>query len=202
MRAAFGILILFLTSAFVAENDSPILIHRFIVQPTSKVIISGKTNVNSFQCSSLYSGNDTLVLREGGKEIKPIFQQGVVNLEAAAFDCGMQMMTSDFCKTIKAKEYPRISINFLTFERGPLYTKASDRFKGKLKISLAGITKTFDVDCTIVVKGDGLFHLKGDRKFVFSDFSLEAPTRMMGLVRVSENLDVSFNLVLKLDPNS
>jgi hypothetical protein len=66
MKAALGILTLLLASAFVAENNPSVLIHQFIVQPASTVVISGKTNVNSFQCSSLYSGKDTLVLREGG----------------------------------------------------------------------------------------------------------------------------------------
>jgi hypothetical protein len=199
MKAALGILTLLLASAFVGETKTAVLIHRFIVQPTSTVVISGKTNVNSFQCSSLYSGKDTLVLREGGAGVKPVFEKGVVSLDAAAFDCGMQMMTSDFGKTIKAKEYPAISINFISFERVPVYTKAEDRFKGKLKISLAGVTKAFDVDCTIEVKNSGFIHLKGGRHFVFADFNLEAPTRMMGMVRVNENLDVNFHLVLKLE---
>lgn len=199
MKAALGILTFLLASAFVAENNPSVLIHQFIVQPASKIVISGKTNVNSFQCSSLYAGKDTLVLREGGAGSKPIFEKGVVGLDAAAFDCGMQMMTSDFIKTIKADKYPSISINFISFERVPVYTKAPDQFKGKLKISLAGVTKPFDVDCTIEVKSNGFIHLKGGRHFVFSDFSLEAPTRMMGMVRVNENLDVNFHLVLKLE---
>ncbi len=199
MKAAFGILTLLLANAFVAEKNSSVLIHRFIVQPASTVIISGKTNVNSFRCSSLYSGKDTLVLREGGAGVKPIFEKGVVNLYAAAFDCGMQMMTSDFNKTIKANEYPAISINFISFERTPVYAKAEDRFKGKLKISLAGVTKAFDVNCTIEVKPNGFIHLNGGRNFEFADFNLEAPTRMMGLVLVEKNLDVNFHLVLKLE---
>ena len=201
MKAVVSIFVFFIIGFFEPNEDAASLTHRFIVQPTSQLVVSGKTNVNSFQCVSLYTGNDTLVLREGGIGAKPVFEKGMVALKAAAFDCGMKVMTSDFAKTIKATEYPTITIYFISFERTPVYTNLKDQFKGKLKISLGGITKPFDVDCTIEVKSDGLIHLKGGRNFVFKDFNLEAPTRMMGLVRVDENLEVNFHLVLTLDPN-
>jgi len=41
--------------------------------------------------------------------------------------------------------------------------------------------------------------LKGGRDFVFADFNLEPPKRMMGLVKVHQQLNVSFELILKLD---
>ena len=201
MKVVVGIFIFLIVCSFEPHEDAATLIHRFIVQPSSQLIISGKTNVSSFQCVSLYTGNDTLVLKEGGIGTKPFFEKGMVALEATAFDCGLKVMTSDFKNTIKATENPYITIYFISFERVPVYTNSKDQFKGKLKISLGGITKPFDVDCTIEAKSNGLIHLKGGRNFVFKDFNLEAPTRMMGLVRVDENLDVNFHLVLKLDPN-
>lgn len=202
MKALLGICVILMISAFTSGEEAPLLMHRFIVQPSSKLVISGKTNVNSFQCSSLYCGRDTLVLREGGPGVKPIFEKGYVGLDASAFNCGMQLMTNDFGKTIKSKEYPSIVIDFISFERVPVYGCTEERFKGKLKISLGGVTNSFDVDCSIEAKSNGLIHLKGGRNFVFSDFKLHAPTRMMGMVKVEESLDVNFHLVLKLDPNS
>jgi hypothetical protein len=199
MKAIIWICIIVIISAF--SSEAPVLRHRFIVQPSSKLIISGKTNVNSFQCSTLYCGKDTLVLREGGPGYKPVFEKGYVGLDASAFSCGMQLMTNDFGKTIKAKENPAIVIDFISFERVPVYGCTEETFKGNLKISLGGVTNSFEVNCSIEVASDGLIHLKGGRKFVFSDFNLEAPTRMMGVVKVNEVLDVNFHLVLKLDSN-
>jgi hypothetical protein len=199
MKAIIGICIAVLVSAFTIE--SPVLRHRFIVQPSSKLIISGKTNVNSFECSTLYCGKDTLVLREGGPGYKPVFEKGYVGLDASAFSCGMKLMTNDFSKTIKANEHPSIVIDFISFERVPVYGCTEETFKGRLKISLAGITNSFDINCSIEVKSNGLIHLKGGRNFVFADFNLTAPTHMMGVVKVNEELDVNFHLVLKLDSN-
>lgn len=202
MRFLGSVLIIFITSAFVFPSAD--LVHRFIVLPQSKLSIDGKTNVNSFTCAiAQYAGTDTLVLHEGGKNVRPVFVKGSVGLDASTFDCGMAIMTSDFRKTIKSDVYPAIVIDFISFERTPAYTKEGiDKFKGILKISLAGATKLFEVDCSIDTKPNGLIHLKGERNFTFADFGLKPPTRMMGTIKVQEDLNVKFHLVLKLDPNS
>jgi hypothetical protein len=197
---SLSFLLLAASMAFSPLGES-VLIHRFIVQPSSKLTIDGKTNVNSFQCATAkYIGKDTLVLIEGNRR-KPFFESGYVGLDASSFDCGLPVMTHDFSKTIKAKEHPAIFIEFISFERIPVYT-SQDKFKGKVKISLAGVTKTFQMDCTIEPHETGYIHLRGGRSFTFSDFDLEAPKRMMGLIKVDDELVVNFHLVLLLDRNS
>ena len=195
-------LLLFLISSAFLLSDAP-LVHRLIVLPASKLSIDGKTNVNSFTCSiAKYTGTDTLVLQEGGKKIRPVFVKGSVGLDASKFDCGMAIMTSDFRKTVKSDKYPAIVIDFISFERAPNYAQGEEKFKGILNISLAGVTKLFDVDCTIETKTNGMIHLKGGRGFTFADFGLKPPSRMMGTIKVKEELIVKFHLVLMLDPNS
>lgn len=197
-----GCLIL-LCFSFRHTEEKILLIHRFIVQPQSELFIDGKTNVNSFRCGiARYPGKDTLVLQEGGPLRRPVFLKGSVHLPASHFDCGMQVMTKDFGTTIKAKEHPFIIITFKTFERLPNYKLKTDKFKGTMTISLGGSSNVFDVDCTIEVKPSGHIHLSGGRNFLFSDFNLVPPEKMMGLIRIQQELTVSFNLVLLLDTNS
>ncbi|HNP07585.1 MAG TPA: YceI family protein [Cyclobacteriaceae bacterium] len=188
---------------FTTTPEGGVLVHRFIVLPSSKITIDGKTNVNSFRCAiTQYVGRDTLVLQEGGRNKKPFFKKGYVGLEAARFDCGVQLMTNDFWKTIKYKEYPVVSIEFISFERTLQLTSGNDIFKGRMQISLAGVTRPFEMNCTIEVEESGLIHFKGGRQFTFSDFNLEAPSKMMGLVKVENEIEVSFHLVLLLDKNA
>jgi hypothetical protein len=202
MRLITAILLFFISSAFLVRDNAD-LVHRLIVLPASKMSIDGKTNVNDFTCAiAKYSGTDTLVLHEGGRNTRPVFVKGSVGLDASTFDCGMAIMTSDFRKTIKSDEFPAIVIDFISFERTPSYVKKEENFKGILKISLAGVTKLFEVDCSIEAKESGMIHLKGGRNFTFADFGLKPPSRMMGTIKVKEDLTVKFHLVLKLDPNS
>lgn len=193
---SFFFIILF----FDAKKETDLLVHRLIVQPASQLVINGNTNVNSFRCAiPKYVGIDTLVLQEGGKNVRPVFTKGSVSLDASSFNCGLAVMSSDFRKTINSKKYPAIIIDFISFERTPTYSKTQEAFKGIIKISLAGVTKLFEMDCTIEAKSSGLIHLKGGRDFQFSDFNLAPPKHMLGLVKVEQNLNVGFHLVLKLD---
>ena len=176
------------------------LVHRFIVQPSSTLNIEGTTNVNAYECAiSRYQGNDTLVLHEGGRNIRPVFVKGAVELDASSCDCGIPLMTSDFRKAINSKEYPSIIIDFISFERMPVYASRPDQFKGILKISLGGVTKVFEVNCRINATQAGMIDLVGSRVFNFSDFNITPPTRMFGAVRVDQPITVTFHLQLKLD---
>jgi hypothetical protein len=180
-------------------NNSPVVVHRFIVQPESTLVVAGKTNVNTFQCITTYCGRDTLVLRESAG-IPPVFLKGNVQLDASAFSCGMQLMTNDFNKTIKAKQHPVIEIELISFERTPVYGCVEERFKGRMNIAMAGVVRKFDVDCAIEAKSNGIIYLRGNRAFEFADFNLTAPSRMMGMIKVEDKLEVMFNLALKVDP--
>jgi len=197
MKALLFVLAIIVTTQNV---NSQTLVHRLIVQPASTLNIEGTTNINSYTCAIIrYSGKDTLVLHEGGRNIRPVFVKGAVELDASSCDCGMAPMTSDFRKAINSKQYPSIVIDFISFERMPVYGAMPDRFKGVLKISLAGVTKLFEVNCTINATPAGIIHLVGTRDFNFSDFNIKPPIRMLGAVRVNEALTVSFHLQLKLD---
>jgi hypothetical protein len=188
-------------SSFRGWDGPAVLIHRLIVLPDSQLSIDGKTNVNSFKCAiSEYKGRDTLVLHEGGMNVRPVFVKGSVSLEASSFDCGLALMTSDFRKTIESKSHPYIVIDFISFERTPRYGK-EESFKGIVKISLGGVTRLFEMDCRIEANSSGKIHLTGEKNFTFSDFNLQPPKRMMGLVKVEQSLNVGFHLVLKLDEN-
>lgn len=195
-----GLWLVFVITLAAGNAASQTLIHRLIVQSSSTLHINGTTNINSYECAiAKYTGKDTLVLHEGGRNIRPVFVKGAVALDASSCDCGIPLMTSDFRKAINSKEYPQIVIDFISFERMPVYGKVPDQFKGILKISLAGVTKVFEVNCSINTTSAGIVHLIGSREFNFSDFEITPPTRMLGAVRVNESLTVSFHLQLRLD---
>ena len=71
-----------------------------------------------------------------------------------------------------------------------------EKFNGKLTIKLADVTVPCNVRCGIVLDEQGLIHLRGKRMFKFSDFGLKPPTKMGGMIKVKEDIEVAFHLVL------
>lgn len=169
-----------------------------VVHPSSSVTINGKTNVNKFTCAiAAYTGTDTLMLTAvRGKGAS--FKRGLVKLNAPGFDCGMNVITKDFRESIQSDTYPYIKINFISFERVPKYETTEEKFNGKLTITLADVAVPCDVRCSIIKDEKNLIHLRGKRAFKFSDFNLEPPTKMMGAIKVDENIIVNFHLVLSM----
>ncbi len=195
----FAAVLMIISSFAPKEVPENFFRHRFIILPASSLSVQGKTNVNQFVCAiARYCGSDTLIIKETPHQ-KPVIQKGFVGLEASTFDCGLPPMTHDFSKTLKADLFPVIGIEFKTFERVPDLTCTEDKFNALVAISMAGVTKEFYMPCTFQTNKGGSIYLKGERNFNFGDFNLKAPQRMMGLIKVDERLNVSFNLVLKID---
>jgi len=172
-------------------------VYRWVVQPASSLQVSGKTNVNRFVCQNrAYRGADTLVLQNGGPA-QPRFLQGRVALEADGFSCGNPVMTNDFQKTLQAKQHPHIVIALVSLERFPALACKNEPIRSEMNIWLAGTARRVVMDCLIEGEPSGVFHLRGSHCFQFSDFNLQPPSKMLGMIRVSETLDVNFHLVLR-----
>ena len=184
---------LLISSGYGQDNK---IIHRLAIHPSSSISINGKTNVNKYDCAiEGYKGSDTLLLTaERGKGA--YFKRGVAKLAASAFECNMKVITKDLAETIQSDKYPYIELNFISFERVPKYEATEEKFKGNLTIKLANVAVPCEVRCSIVKDEKGLIHLRGHHNFKFSDFKLEPPSKMMGMVKVEEKITVNFHLVL------
>jgi len=170
--------------------------YRLVMQPASSLTIDGKTNVNTFQCAFVrYEGSDTLVFkRNQGKGV--YFLKGDIKLPATGFDCGKKIMTKDFQKVIKAEVFPHFVIELVSFERMPEYSTEERRYKGEMKINLAGESSTATVECLFKKDEHGFIHLTGSQAFTFTDFKMKPPTRLMGAVKVDNRIVVKFHWVL------
>ena len=187
---------------FPSPGQQPNIIHgALVIHPSSTVSINGNTNVSKYRCAiDGYKESDTLLLTaERGKGA--YFTKGTARLDASSFDCGKKLITNDFRESIQTAKYPYITIGFISFEREPTYAKTEEQFNGKLAITLADVTVPCQVRCGIVLDEKGLIHLRGKRTFKFSDFGLKPPTKMGGLIKVKEDIEVAFHLVLsRLSP--
>ena len=80
MKALLFVLTIILVTQHVKSQN---LVHRLIVQRSSTLQIEGTTNINNYTCEIIrYTGNDTLVLHEGGHNIRPVFVKGAVELDS------------------------------------------------------------------------------------------------------------------------
>lgn len=193
MRTCFLFIVsaLFISAVCVPESQ------RWVIDSNSRLVINGQTNVNRFTCKTdCYGNNDTLEYSVDTGSCTMVFSRNTILLPVNSFSCGSEMITNDFMEMLNLKKYPDMKIRFLSLDHFN-HPVSTTRAAGNVKITLAGITKTYNVIFSVSPTGKESFLLTGKQTVCFSDFNLIAPRKMMGLIQVKEDLEVEFFLKLR-----
>jgi hypothetical protein len=186
--------ILIFASAFTQKKDNPV--KRWVIMSGCALKVDGNTNINSFSCSiSNYSKPDTILVNPN---TNPIQLSGSINLDVKNFDCSNGIMTADLRKTLKASEYPYLTIRFISLSKYPDAVARAEITKGAVIIELAGVSRRFDVDYKVVAAEANYINLVGFRRINFSDFNLIPPRKLGGMIKTNNELSVAFNLRMKV----
>jgi hypothetical protein len=170
---------------------------KWILTKQCTLKVNGSTNINKFSCViPEYTKPDTLLFYKANKD-EPIKITGSLALDVQKFDCKNAMMTSDLRKTLKAKRYPKIIIRFLNLSHYPISSFKESLITGAVTIEIAGTVKRFDIDYRYTMTGDKVLKLIGTKQVKFSDFDIDPPKKLGGMIKTNDELDVEFSLYIK-----
>ena len=203
MRIAIFIILLgVLLSSKISFAQNPVKKNyyaKWVLTKGGSLKVAGSTNVNKFTCEiSDYSSPDTItVYNPGAEQSLPV--RGILKLNIDAFDCHNPMMTSDLYKTLKGKQFPKMFIQFVSLNKFPEFTSPNNNVSGVVNIELAGAIKSYVVNYAFYKDASGsVIRLIGRRRVNFGDFNLIPPRKLGGLIRTKEELDVEFNLLMRV----
>jgi len=110
------------------------------------------------------------------------------------FEASNPLMYDDFLKLIKAREFPvlRIIISKKQLERS---FKTERTSCPDIEIMLAGVTRIYKIDCDFYDCGNNLF-IQGLKMINLSDFNIQPPVKLNGLVKVKDEIEVNFGLII------
>lgn len=191
---------LYITMIFLGfsfQDRQAASVTKWVISNGCSLKVNGSTNVNQFSCViENYSRPDTITATSAVNQAVKL--SGNIQLDVKNFDCHNSIMTADLRKTLKYKEHPKLMIFFINMNQYP--DKGKWGLKGSVLIVLAGVSKHFDVDYKLVAADKTMMILEGSRKVNFSDFNLTPPRKLGGMIRTNNELDVIFNLRLKVLP--
>lgn len=166
----------------------------WVVEKSSVLSIKGKSNVNSFTCSVLVNGqNDTITWDNSSLDHS---LSGSIGINVTNFNCHNKMLEKDLCKTLKADKYPEMFIRFMSLQVMPQVTDKM-QLKGSVEVELAGVNKKFELIYTLIKATSGNLQMTSSKQFSFSDFNLVAPKKIKGLIKVKDQFQVNFELLLR-----
>lgn len=170
----------------------------WVVESGSMLNIEGSSNVNQFTCHMLqYLQTDTLRWVRDDKAKKLWFRNSAVNIDVSQFDCHHKFITADLRKTLKANKYPYLRIHFLSID-DLTWVQEGQLVRGQVNIELAGVQKRFDMEYMVTHEQGNRFRLRGSRQMHFSDFHLEPPSKLAGLIRIDQQIKVNFELLFRV----
>ena len=115
------------------------------------------------------------------------------------FECAIAPMTNELHETLNAERHPEL---FLEIQDITVGENAGDianlKVGAHVTLTLAGVRKDLIVeDGYIENEGADVMIFGGSQELLLSDFGLKPPTKMLGLVKVRDDLKVSFRIAMR-----
>ena len=167
----------------------------------SSLWLEGRSNVNKFECiSEKYSGSASVYNLNPPEASENKFQGDIyleIRIQVDGREGGRDRMNRDLQNALKSDQYPEIIFRFGSAEILELPVNAEDPYILYVDGTLTAGGETREIG--FEAKG---FYLSGSRMRAtgsshirMTDFNIEPPTALLGLVQADDNLTVNFDLI-------
>ncbi len=171
------------------------------ILPDSRLYLEGSSNVNQFVCDCEQVFPSLTFNMEGGSpQNKASFLDTRLQLITKNLDCGNRGMNRDLYKTLKADEFPQIVFALRSVNPLPDFTNPGEqRVTTEASLTIAGQSRPVDLEVKARPLGDQSFHFVSQKTIKMSDFGIEPPTALMGLIKVDDEITIHFDLKVGLE---
>ncbi|GGK55180.1 MULTISPECIES: YceI family protein [Flavobacteriaceae] len=183
--------ILGMTTFFTSKN-AVFETSSVIIKERSTLLIKGESNINNFSC--LYDNDEikkTIPIKYTVEGDKIRFDKTVLLLNNTFFDCGGNGINRDLRKTLNTEDYPQIALTLNEIER----TEDPSKINAEIAIKIAGISHNYRIPIEII-KNQNLI-VNGQLKIKLTDFNLNPPKKLFGIIAVDNKIEITFNLEIE-----
>lgn len=160
------------------------------VASESEVVISGTTNVNQFTCKYNLQELEMpirLIYDEKTEQIQ--FKNAELKLVNDCFDCGGKAINKDFQELLKTERHPQVELKLLYVD--PPSPNQSKVDVG-VEIKIAGVSRKYQ--SVLYCEQTSNICVTGTLELKLSDFELEPPKKMLGMIKVDDEIRVHLTL--------
>ena len=171
------------------------------IEEGSRLFIEGTSNINSFECLCNDRFNPKNVRVSVDDDRKTIsFSGTTLALKTAALDCDNSKINKDLCTALKADEYP--TINIVLHEASVHGASVNERDWTDIKATATLTITDQSRKVSLAVKGRKLsgnrFRFVSIKDLQMTDFGIEPPTALFGLIKVRDHIKINFDLIVKV----
>lgn len=162
------------------------------VAPESEVVISGTTNVNQFTCTyNLQELELPIRLVYDDKKEQIQFKNARLKLANDCFDCGGKNINKDFRALLKSEQYPVVELRLLHVDPP---SNGQQHIGVGMEIKIAGVSRVYETQLECELESN--ICVKGTLPLKLTDFGLEPPKKVLGMIKVDDDIKVNISLQL------
>lgn len=203
MKRSFALVIVVIASLLSGSKPLSAQVKvSFAFQKNSSITIYGSSNITSFKL--ILKGEklplETFMITATPVQNKMLISENRLTVEVKNFTSGNKMALRDFFKLVKSDIYPTIRFQLIYLELDQVQleqTLQPTYVNAFVNITISGITKEYYIPISAVSNGD-FFTFCGRKRLSIRDFGLTPPVELIGLIKVSEWIDIDFNLLCKI----
>jgi len=187
-------------------------LNRFTIQPGSRLWMAGSSNIHDWTAeASEIDGFVEIVLPATEANLEGLNLSGdatdnlprvEVFVPVAGLRSGHKIMDKKMAAALKAKSQPGIHYELLeanVVAQWPgEYSLFDLRTLGKLEV--AGMERLIETLVAVQFQGDGQLLITGIIGLKMSDFGVEAPKALGGLLMTDDDIEIHFSLAMAVDP--
>jgi polyisoprenoid-binding protein YceI len=188
LRSALACGVLVLPAALLGAAGAAIS-ERYVAAAGSHFTIDGTSTMGAYSCEAGEVAGAADVPTGG-----PV--TAGVTVGVGSFDCGVARMNRDFRRALLAEAHPEIRF---TLDRAEVLAAEAHpgawvpvRAAGRLR--LAGTERAVVIEAEGRRLGQGRVRLRGRHPMRMTDFGVDPPSGMLGLVRAQDRIVVRFDL--------
>jgi hypothetical protein len=190
-----GVLIFLVITSF--DHGSPVSASDKTRNCDGTISILGSTNVNSFELKNSMAHITINACKHSKDSIALKTKKFTLQIPVRNFKTDNAQIYKDFLSLTKSSQHPTIQVGIgLSNLHNLLSRPRSISFP--VEITIAGVTKSYVVSCLVSTRSDGCLSVTGSQKMKLTDFNMTPPAKMLGLVKVNNEIIVNFGFVITI----
>lgn len=166
---------------------------NYILAPDAELVVSGSSTLHDWTMVSRQIEGYAEIDTEGEalKDIKELS----ISLQAKSLKSDKSGLNEDAHEALKADAHPEITfklerVNSLKTNRSQYLVDAEGT------VTIAGVSKMINIHAEGHVISNGVT-FKGSKKLRMTDFNMEPPKAMLGILKADDEVTVSFNVTFR-----
>ncbi|MEQ6121738.1 YceI family protein [Reichenbachiella sp. MALMAid0571] len=172
-----------------------------VLSNKSNLTISGTSNISKFDCKLEQNfEQDTLIILTKYSESNLLCENAVTTFLVNKFNCGHEAINRDFRDALREKEFPEISLNVKNIYQTANIdiNNLSKGINAEVSLMLAGTKKEYKIGFEKNKIEAKELCFSGEKTVKMSDFNIDPPKALMGLIKTNDDLSIQFDLRLIL----